>query len=73
MHRLKVIVILWVFDVLNKNRKITSKQIFDQFDITERQLWSYMADVKKYYKEFGSDVLVYDKSIKEYKLVAKSK
>lgn len=67
----KSICVIWIYDYIIKNKKITSKTIYENIDIIDRQLWRYMKDIKDYFHDYTEYELVYFKKTKDYRLITR--
>jgi hypothetical protein len=45
----KYIVLLCLYEELEKNKQIDPKAIINKFEINNRQMWSYIKNLKEYY------------------------
>ncbi len=64
----KYIVLLCLFEEIVKTRKLDPKSILEKYPINNRQMWSYIKNLKEYFEEFTDLKLVYNPSIKIYYL-----
>jgi len=71
MQSSKNIVLLCLFDELSKNNKLNPKEIVQKYNINNRQMWSYIKNLKEYYSTYTNKILIYDTSNKKYYLKSK--
>ena len=68
MQGSKNIVLLCLFDELSKTNKLDPKEIIKNYKINNRQMWSYIKNLKECYSLYTDKSLVYDASKKKYYL-----
>jgi predicted transcriptional regulator len=56
----KYIVLLCLYEELEKNKQINPKEIINKFEINNRQMWSYIKNLKEYYFTQKNQELSYD-------------
>ena len=56
----KYIVLLCLYEELEKNKQIDPKDIINKFEINNRQMWSYIKNLKEYYLTQKNQELSYD-------------
>lgn len=64
----KYIVLLCLYEELEKNKQIDPKEITKKFEINNRQMWSYIKNLKEYYLTQKNQELSYDITTKKYHL-----
>lgn len=64
----KYIVLLCLYEELEKNKQIDPKEIITKFEINNRQMWSYIKNLKEYYLTQKNQELSYDITTKKYYL-----
>lgn len=62
----KPIVLLCLFNELEKTSKLIPMDIINKYNINRRQMWRYIKEIKKFYKLFQNKSLIYDISTKTY-------
>lgn len=62
----KSIVLLCLFDELEKTNKLIPMDIINKYNINRRQMWRYIKEIKNFYKLFNNKSLIYDISTKTY-------
>lgn len=62
----KSIVLLCLFDELEKTNILSPRDIINKYNINRRQMWRYIKEIKKFYKEFRNKSLIYNISKKSY-------
>ena len=62
----KSIVLLCLFDELEKTSKLIPMDIINKYNINRRQMWRYIKEIKNFYKLFHNKSLIYDISTKTY-------
>lgn len=66
MELKKYLILLCLYDEIVKNRQLDPKNILEKYPINNRQMWSYIKNLKEYFKEFYNQNLVYDPKLKIY-------
>lgn len=66
MELKKYLILLCLYDEIVKNRQLDPKNILEKYPINNRQMWSYIKNLKEYFKEFTNQNLVYDPKLKIY-------
>lgn len=62
----KPIVLLCLFNELEKTSKLIPMDIINKYNINRRQMWRYIKEIKKFYELFQKKSLIYDISTKTY-------
>lgn len=66
MELKKYLILLCLYDEIVKNKQLDPKNILEKYPINNRQMWSYIKNLKEYFKEFTNQKLVYDPKLKIY-------
>lgn len=66
MELKKYLILLCLYDEIVKNKQLDPKNILEKYPINNRQMWSYIKNLKEYFKEFTNQNLVYDSKLKIY-------
>lgn len=66
MELKKYLILLCLYDEVVKNRQLDPKNILEKYPINNRQMWSYIKNLKEYFKKFTNQNLVYDPKLKIY-------
>lgn len=76
MERLKVDILLCIYNRLIKGKVVSKKDIVDKFNISERTFYRYIRDVKKFVQKPDSELvdeeIISDRSKGGYILKGKS-
>ena len=68
MEYSKYIVLLCLNDELCVKGELDPKEIVEKYNINNRQMWSYIKNLKEYYSMFKNKTLVYNNTTKKYVL-----
>jgi len=68
MEYSKYIVLLCLNDELSVKGELDPKEIVEKYNINNRQMWSYIKNLKEYYSMFKNKTLVYNNTTKKYVL-----
>lgn len=66
MEYKKYLILLCLYDELKQTRKLDPKSILSKYEINNRQMWSYIKNLKEYFKKYQNETLVYDPKLKIY-------
>lgn len=66
MELKKYLILLCLYDEIMKTRQLDPKKILEKYPINNRQMWSYIKNLKEYFKEFTELNLLYDPKLKIY-------
>lgn len=66
MELKKYLILLCLYDEIMKTRQLNPKKILEKYPINNRQMWSYIKNLKEYFNEFTELNLLYDPRLKIY-------
>lgn len=66
MEYKKYLILLCLYDELKQTRKLDPKKILSKYEINNRQMWSYIKNLKEYFKKYQNETLLYDPKLKLY-------
>ncbi len=66
MEYKKYLILLCLYDELKQTRKLDPKMILSKYEINNRQMWSYIKNLKEYFKKYQNETLLYDPKLKLY-------
>lgn len=66
MEYKKYLILLCLYDELKQTRKLDPKMILSKYEINNRQMWSYIKNLKEYCKKYQNETLLYDPKLKLY-------
>ena len=68
MEYKKYLILLCLYDEIRQTRQLDPKKILSKYEINNRQMWSYIKNLKEYFKNYQNETLVYDPKLKLYYL-----
>jgi len=66
MEYKKYLILLCLYDELKQTRKLDPKMILSKYEINNRQMWSYIKNLKEYFQKYQNKTLLYDPKLKLY-------
>ena len=66
MEYKKYLILLCLYDELKQTRKLDPKMILSKYEINNRQMWSYIKNLKEYFQKYQNETLLYDPKLKLY-------
>ena len=57
----KYLVLLCLFNEILETKELNSRDIITKYNINNRQMWSYIKNLKEYFEKFTNMTLIYDR------------